>query len=105
MLGIGKWLCKVNSMFYRGDVTLNIADNNGEYDITIEIDADFDMPDYKIFDVVTEGNTVTAKAEVSLLPGKIIDVSFTIDENEVLSGVLKVPFMGKIKITEGRKVA
>ena len=104
MLGIGKWLCKVNSMFYRGEVTLNIADNNGEYDITIEIDADFDMPDYKIYDVVTEGNTVTAKAEVSLLPGKVVDVSFTI-ENDVLTGVLKVPFMGKIKITDGRKVA
>ncbi len=104
MLGIGKWLCKVNSMFYRGEVTLNIADNNGEYDITIEIDADFDMPDYKIYDVVTEGNTVTAKAEVSLLPGKVVDVSFTI-ENDVLTGVLKVPFMGKIKITDGQKVA
>lgn len=104
MLGIGKWLCKVNSMFYRGEVTLNIADKNGEYDITLEIDADFDMPDYKIYDVVTEGNTVTAKAEVSLLPDKVIDVSFTI-ENDVLTGVLKVPFMGKIKITEGHKVA
>ena len=47
---------------------------------------------------------VTAKAEVSLLPCKVIDVSFTI-ENDILSGVLKVPFMGKIKITDGRKVA
>ncbi|MBE6812432.1 MAG: hypothetical protein IKJ63_09750 [Clostridia bacterium] len=104
MIGIGKWLCKVNSMFYRGEVTLNIADNNGEYDITLEIDADFDMPDYKIYDVTTEGNTVTAKAEVSLLPGKVVDVSFTI-ENDVLSGVLKVPFMGKIKVTDGHKIA
>ncbi len=104
MIGIGKWLCKVNSMFYRGDVTLNIADNNGEYDITLEIDMDFDMPDYKFYDVVTEGNTVNGKAEVSLLPGKVIDVSFTI-EDEVLTGVLKVPFMGKIKITEGHKIA
>lgn len=104
MLGIGKWLCKVNSMFYRGDVVVNIADKDGEYDITIEIDADFDMPDYKIYDVVTDGNTVTAKAEVSLLPGKVVDVSFTIEEDN-LTGVLKVPFMGKIKITEGHKVA
>ncbi len=104
MIGIGKWLCKVNSMFYRGEVTLNIADNNGEYDITLEIDADFDMPDYKIYDVTTEGNTVTAKAEVSLLPGKEIDVSFSI-ENDVLTGVLKVPFMGKIKVTDGHKIA
>lgn len=104
MFGIGKWLCKVNSMFYRGEVTINIADNNGEYDITLEIDADFDMPDYKIYDVVNEGNTVTAKAEVSLLPGKIVDVSITI-ENDVLSGVLKVPFMGKIKVTDGHKIA
>jgi len=104
MIGIGKWLCKVNSMFYRGEVNLNIADNNGEYDITLEIDADFDMPDYKIYDVTTEGNTVTAKAEVSLLPGKVVDVSFTI-ENDVLSGVLKVPFMGKIKVTDGHKIA
>ena len=104
MIGIGKWLCKVNSMFYRGEVTLNIADNNGEYDITLEIDADFDMPDYKIYDVTTEGNTVTAKAEVSLLPGKVVDVSFSI-ENDVLTGILKVPFMGKIKVTDGHKIA
>ena len=104
MIGIGKWLCKVNSMFYRGDVVLNIADNNGEYDITLEIDMDFDMPDYRIYDIVADGNTVTAKAEVSLLPGKEIDVSFTVDENEVLTGLLKVPFMGKIKVTDGHKV-
>ena len=104
MIGIGKWLCKVNSMFYRGEVTINIADNNGEYDISIEIDEDFDMPDYKFYDVVTEGNTVNGKAEVALLPGKVIDVSFTI-ENDILSGVLKVPFMGKVKITDGNKIA
>lgn len=105
MLGLGKWLCKVDSMFYRGDVILNIADRNGTYDITLEIDADFDMPDYRIYDIVENGNTLTAKAEVSMLPGKEVEVSFTIDEAGVLSGVLKVPFIGKIKVKDGQQIA
>ena len=32
MIGLGKWGCHVDTMFFSGDVELTVKDNNGEYD-------------------------------------------------------------------------
>ena len=31
MIGLGKWACSVDSMFFSGDVALTVIDKNGEY--------------------------------------------------------------------------
>ena len=31
MIGLGNWACKVNSMFFSGEVKFTISDNDGEY--------------------------------------------------------------------------
>ena len=44
MIGLGTWVTSVNMMIYKGDITVVIADKDGEYDI------DFQLPD-KLKDV------------------------------------------------------
>lgn len=104
MIGIGKWAARVDTMFFKGDVFLIVKDNNGEYDFDIELKADIEVPEFRFYDITEDGNTLNGKGEVSLLPGKVIEASLTFEGDE-MTGFLKVPYMGKIKIKEGKKVS
>ena len=103
MIGLGKWGYNVNTVFLQGDVILTISDENGEYKIDVEIDAGFDMPDFRFYDFAEDGNTLTAKGEVSLLPGKLLEL-FLAFEGDVITGFLKIPYVGKIKINDGKRI-
>lgn len=107
MIGLGTWKGSVNTMFFKGDVTIVVKDNNGQYDFDVVLPADIgDIPEFKIYDVAADGNVITGKAEVSLLPGKVIDLYFEVDEDAgLMSGYLKVPFIGKIKIKDAQRIA
>ena len=103
MIGIGTWQCSVDTMFFKGDATIKIFDNNGEYGFEISI-PDVDIPEIEVKDIVEEGNTITATAQISLLPGK--DISIYVEfEEDTFSGYLKIPFVGKVKLKNGKKVA
>ncbi len=105
MIGLGKYKAKINNMFFKGDAIFELELEDGSYEMEIELQgADFDMPDFKLFDAKEDGNTFTAKATTSLLPGKEIDVELTF-ENDKCNGFLKIPFIGKIKIKDAVKIA
>ncbi len=105
MIGLGKYKAKINNMFFKGDAIFELELEDGNYEMEIELQgADFDMPDFKLFDAKEDGNTFTAKATTSLLPGKEIDVELTF-ENDKCNGFLKIPFIGKIKIKDAVKIA
>ena len=38
MIGIGTWQCRVDTMFFKGDVKFKITDNNGKYGLEIIMD-------------------------------------------------------------------
>ncbi|HOA34164.1 MAG: hypothetical protein GXY95_05085 [Clostridiales bacterium] len=103
MIGLGKWKARVDHMFFKGDVILEIKDNNGEYDFDIDLNADMELPDFRFYDIVEDGNTLKGKGEVSLLPGKEIEAFLEFDGDK-MSGYLKAPLVGKIKIKDGVKV-
>ena len=103
MIGIGKWAYSIDTIYLKGDVVLDITQENGEYSFGIQIESDSDVPEFRFYDIVEEGNTLTGKGEVSLLPGKTLGVSLTFEGDE-MTGFLKVPFIGKIKIKDGKRV-
>ena len=104
MIGSGKYKAKINNMFFKGDAIFELENENGKYEMEIElVGADFGMPDFKLSDVAEDGNTLTAKATTSLLPGKDIDVELTF-EDDMCNGFLKIPFIGKIKIKDAVKI-
>lgn len=102
MIGLGKWVCHVDTMFFRGDAHIRLFDNNGEYGFELSL-PDMDIPEVVVKDVKEDGNTLTATANIDLLPGKDIDVTLTFD-GDSFEGVLKVPFIGKIKLKDGKRV-
>jgi hypothetical protein len=101
MIGLGKWVCHVDTMFFRGDAHLHLFDNNGEYGFELSL-PDMSIPEVVIKDVTEDGNTLNAIANVDLLPGKDIDVTLTFD-GDTFEGLLKVPFIGKIKLKDGKR--
>ena len=109
MLGLGTWEFFVDTMFYRGRVLLTVADKDGDYDISIDIPG-MDVPDFKVTSLAAEeGNTetngtVTGTAQTDLLRGKDIPFSITFDGDSA-DGFLKVPFMGKFTMRDGKRIA
>ncbi len=102
MIGLGKWACTVNTMFFSGEVKLNVFDNNGEYGFELDIPG-VDIPDIEIKKVEEDEDTINAVVATSLLPGKDIEMSVTFDDDE-FDGFLKIPFLGKVKLKDGRKI-
>ncbi len=104
MIGLGNWLAHIDTMFFKGDVTIKVSDNNGAYAFDLELPSDIDIPEFKIYDITEDGNTLNAKATVDLLQGKVIDISFTF-EGDTANGFLKIPYIGKIKVKDAKKIS
>ena len=102
MIGLGKWACSVNTMFFSGEVKLNVFDNNGEYGFEVDIPG-IQIPDIEIKSVEEDDDTVVAIVQTSLLPGKDIELNVTFDDDE-FDGYLKIPFIGKVKFKDGHRV-
>lgn len=102
MIGLGKCACTVNTMFFSGEVKLNVFDNNGEYGFELDMPG-VDIPDIEIKKVEEDEDTINAVVATSLLPGKDIEMSVTFDDDE-FDGFLKIPFLGKVKLKDGRKI-
>lgn len=105
MVGIGKWAAKVNTLVFKGEINIEIKDNNGEYDINFELPEKFKNIEIKYYDVHAVGNTIYGKGEITLLPGKVIEAAVTF-EGDKMTGSLKLPFLGnkEIKLKDGRRV-
>ena len=101
MIGIGTWSFNVDTMFFRGEAQIKIFDICGEYGFEVKIPGE-DIPEIIVKDVVEDGNTLNAVGNISLLKGKDIPVSLTF-EGDTASGFLKVPYVGKVKLKDGKK--
>ena len=103
MVGLGKWLAHVDTMFFTGDAIITVGNTSGEYSFDLELPSDIDIPEFKIYDITEDGNTLNAKASVDILQGKVIELSFTF-EGDTANGFIKIPFIGKIKIKDAKKI-
>ena len=102
MIGIGKWECSVDTMMFRGEGIVTIADKNGEYDFAVEAKG-VKMPQYSIDSVTEEGNTLSAVVTTPMLPGKEVPIQMTFD-GDVFTGFAKIPLLGKIKFKNGPRI-
>jgi len=90
-------------MFFKGEAGFNIVDNNGEYGFEMVI-KDTEIPEFEITGVAEDGNSLTITCQTSLLPGKDI-TAFLEFEEDTFTGYMKIPFIGKIKLKDGKRVA
>ena len=105
MIGIGTWTGKVHTMFFSGDITFTIGEKDGSYDFSIHMPqgGSSKLPEFQIKEVREEVNSLLATAEVSLLPGKTVDIKLTFDGDK-MNGSLKIPFIGKIDLKNFTKI-
>lgn len=102
MIGLGKWDFDVDTIFFKGNAQVEIKNNNGKYEFSAVI-PDVKIPDYFISDIKEEGNTLLVTGGSDLLPGKSVTVSLTFEGN-TCNGIVNAPFVGKIKLKNGRKI-
>ena len=102
MIGLGKWACNVNTMFFSGEVKINVFDDNGSYGFELDIPG-IQIPDINIKKVEEDDDTINAVAQTSLLPGKDVELTITFDGDE-FDGFLKIPFLGKVKFKDGHRI-
>ncbi|MCL1951997.1 MAG: hypothetical protein FWF60_04135 [Oscillospiraceae bacterium] len=104
MLGLGTWEFNVDTMFYRGKVLLMVKEKDGGYDLGIDVPGLDSTPPFAVLSMEVDGSTVSGVAQTDLLKGKDIPFSVTF-EGDTAAGFLKVPFMGKINLKNGVRLA
>ena len=101
MVGLGKWACTVDSMFFRGEVGINILEKDGSYDFELDLPG-VDIPEYTIKSIELTEDTLSAVVSIAML-GK--DAQLDIDfDGDSFTGIIKIPFIGKIKLKDGHRV-
>ena len=103
MIGLGKWTGEIDTSILSGSATVEIKNNNGEYDFSVTVPSLKKLPNFRVFDIKEEGNQLSGKAEIDLMGKMIVDVCVEIT-GDAFTGYFKVPFIGKIEIKNGRKI-
>ena len=99
---LGKWTANINTLFFRGDITFEVVENNGVYDVKYEIPEKFRGLEIHPYDIKADGNTLSGKATLPMLPGKEIEARAVFSEN-TFTGEVNIPFMKKkIKVSGTR---
>lgn len=102
MIGLGKWSCSIDTMMFRGEAVVTILDNNGEYGFEVEAKG-IKIPQYTVSSITENGNNLSAVVTSPVLPGKEVPISMDFD-GDVMTGFVKVPLLGKIKLKNGKKI-
>lgn len=103
MLGLGTWEFPINLVFFKGAVQMDITDNGDIYGFTLRI-PEYETPPVDIHSVTEEGDALHIVARTAIFKNKDILVDLVFD-GDTASGSVKAPFIGKIKLHNGRKIA
>lgn len=103
MLGLGKWQGSVKTIFFKGDVIIEIEEDDGEYEIEVKLPKPFEEAEFEFHNLVEEGNVLKGEGSISLLPGRKLEAELTFD-GDAMQGTLKIPFIGVIKIKDGKRI-
>ena len=105
MIGLGTWVTTIKSIVFTGEITVVISDKEGKYDIEFRLPEKYAKKmKIRTYDIVEDGNTLSGKGEVNLLPGKEIGASVTFN-GDTFEGFLDIPFLKKqIPLKNGHKI-
>lgn len=106
-IGIGTWVGKLNVRLARGDVKFTIGeDANGDYKIDVALPGALKSAKINFMNLKEEedGKTISGEGTISVLPGRKLTGAFTFEEDTFV-GEIKAPVVGKIKITDGKRVS
>lgn len=106
-IGLGSWSGKINLRIARGEVKFTISeDENGGYKIATSLPGALKTAKINFIEINEEpdGKSLSGMGTISVLPGRKLTGIFTF-EDDTFTGEIKAPVVGKISITEGKKVS
>lgn len=103
MIGLGKWTGDIETSFISGSAIVEIRDKNGEYDFSVTVPSMKKLPNFTVYNIKETGNCLSGKADIELMGKMTVDISVEI-HGDTFTGYIKVPFMGKVEIKNGRKI-
>jgi hypothetical protein len=106
-IGIGTWAGKLNVRLARGEVKFTISEaEDGDYKIDVALPGALKSAKINFFNLKEEddGKTISGEGTISVLPGRKLTGAFTFEEDTFV-GEIKAPVVGKIKITDGKRIA
>lgn len=103
MLGLGNWEFTVDSMLFRGKVKVAVTNEDGAYDVKLDIPGMDKIPPIVIVSIEEKENELCGIAKNSALGDKDIPFSFSFD-GEKATGFIKIPIVGKINLKDGRMI-
>ena len=105
-IGIGSWAGKISVRIARGEVKFTIGeDENGDYKIDVALPGALKTAKIEFMNLVEEpdGKTISGEGKISVLPGRKLTGAFTFEE-DTFTGEIKAPVVGRIQITDGKRV-
>ncbi len=104
MIGLGKWTGDIETSMLSGSAIVEIKDNNGEYAFSVETDSLKTIPNFTVYNIIENGNTLSGKADVELMGKITVDIFVEFTSESTFEGYIKVPFFGKFEIKNGKKI-
>lgn len=102
MIGLGTWKFDLKTMFFTGEVRLQVFDNGGQYGLNI-LQPAMDTPQITVKSITETDDTVKAIIATPLLPHADVTLVATFS-GDTVTGYAKVPFLGKVPVN-GTRVA
>ena len=104
MIGLGKWTGDIETSMLSGSAIVEIKDNNGEYAFSVETDSLKTIPNFTVYNIIENGNTLSGKADVELMGKITVDIFVEFTSESTFEGYIKVPFFVKFEIKNGKKI-
>lgn len=104
MIGLGKWECYLNTVFFKGKAQMEILDKNGDYDFNFYIDGS-PVSSYEITSISEQGgDTLIIQGFLSRMPNRKISASLKFTGKDICCGEVKAPIVGTIRVNNIYKI-
>ena len=107
MIGLGKWQGSVNIQIlkFSGDVFITISDNNGEYNVDIQLPKQLEKVKLRFESIEEVGdNALKGKGKLLTPAGRELAFEAGVDfDGDEMGGYLKIA-IANIKIKNGHKI-
>ncbi len=104
MIGLGRWSCGLDTPLVEEDGVVQISERDGNYAFRL-LAKDKNIPDYKVESIrEKDGDTLIITITIEGLPEESkVRICATFTDTE-LTGYVRLPFIGKINIINGKRI-
>lgn len=100
---IGKWQGSVDTSVFKGDATVDIFDNNGEYGFSVSVPGLEKLPDFSVYDITEGEDSLSGRAKIDIFGGMTAEIN-VVFSGDRFTGEIRIPILGRVPILNGRRI-